>query len=411
MKILIVSQSFYPDNFKINELIKDFAEKGNEVTVLSGLGDYTTGKIHENYRFFKNRTEVYNGCTIKRVRTFSRRKGPFFRSLNYLSFAFFGSLWGWFTKQRFDIVYVYQPSPATMIFPGITVAKRNKIPLLVYCLDIWPEALKAMRIKEDSIVFKIVHRMSRYMYNKADYVLVSSHSFMQYLHQYNQVPYEKMDYLPQHADDNNQQKINDSEIEIPTAEVNFVYTGNIGYVQDVETIIHAVNEIKMDKSFLFHIVGGGSNFENCVKLSKELAVEDKVVFYGNQPVDRMPVFNELADAFLLTLKFENKIGLTIPAKLQGYMAAGKPIIAAIDGDAKTVIAEAQCGLCVSSSDAVSLARAVEKFVQLPAEQKEAWGNNSLDYFREHFNKKKFVNVTLDKMKELVNKRREEHEND
>ncbi|MGX6980145.1 glycosyltransferase family 4 protein [Vagococcus elongatus] len=403
MKILIVSQSFYPDNFKINELIKEFAENGNEVTVLSGLGDYTTGKVHENYRFFKNRTEVYNGCTIKRVRTFSRRKGPFFRSLNYLSFAFFGSLWSWFTKQTFDIVYVYQPSPATMIFPGIIAAKRSKVPLLVYCLDIWPEALKAMSIKEESIVFKIVHRMSRYMYNQADHILVSSHSFMEYLHQYNQVPYDKMDYLPQHADVNTRQKVNEVEMEIPTAEVNFVYTGNIGYVQDVETIIRAVNEIKLDKSFLFHIVGGGSNFENCVKLSKELAVEDYIVFYGNQPVDRMPFFNDLADAFLLTLKFENKIGLTIPAKLQGYMAAGKPIIAAIDGDAKTIIEEAQCGLCVSSSDAVSLARAVEKFVYLSKEEKEALGNNSLDYFKEHFNKEKFVKVTLDKITEMVNK--------
>lgn len=407
MRILIVSQSFYPDNFKINELIGEFAKKGNEITVLSGLGDYTTGKVHSDYRFFKNRTEMYNGCEIKRVRTISRRKGPVFRSLNYLSFAFFGSIWAFFTKNQFDLVYVYQPSPATMILPGIVAAKRNRVKLLIYCLDIWPEAVKAMNIKEANPAFKWIHKLSRYTYQKADFILVSSSSFMTYLHDVNDIPYEKMAYLPQHADD----LISVASfptIDVPKkATVNFVFAGNIGYVQDVETIIKAVAEIESGEDYLVHIVGDGSNYETCQRLAEELNVSDNVFFYGRKPAEQMPSFYELADACLLTLKFDNQIGLTIPAKLQGYMAAGKPIIAAIEGDSQTIINEAKCGICVPASDEKALAQAMEKFMQLPVAEQKKLGNNALNYYKTHFNKEKFVTATLTQMLQMANEESKE----
>lgn len=402
MKILIVSQSFYPDSFKINELIREFANEGNEITVLSGLGDYTTGKIHSNYRFFKNRTEEYNGCRIKRVRTISRRKGPFFRSLNYLSFVFFGSLWAFFNKSQFDLVYVYQPSPATMILPGIVAAKKRKIPLLIYCLDIWPEAVKAMNIKENSSAFRWIHKLSRYAYNQGDFILVSSSSFMTYLHEINNIPYEKMAFLPQHADDL-EESYSLQIKNVKTADFNFVFTGNIGYVQDVETIIKAAAQIESDYDFLIHIVGNGSNWETCKQLANELNIDNKVIFYGRKSVELMPAYYNMADACLLTLKFENKIGLTIPAKLQGYMAAGKPIIGAIAGDAEQIIREANCGLCVPASDEKALAQAILEFMQLSETERKTMGENSLSYYQTHFDKEKFITVTLDQMKQLVNK--------
>lgn len=400
MKILIVSQSFYPDNFKINDIIKEFANDGHEITVLSGLGDYTTGKVHSNYRFFKNRTETYNGCTIKRVRTISRRKGPIFRSLNYLSFVFFGAFWAFFTKNKFDLVYVYQPSPATMILPGVVAARRSNIPLLIYCLDIWPEAVKAMQIKETSVAFKWIHQLSRFAYNQATFILVSSYSFMTYLHEENEISYEKMAFLPQHADLPNEEMI-ENDIDLKKSDYNFVFTGNIGYVQDVETIIEAAAQMNSELPFMIHIVGNGSNYEACLELVEKLNIQSKITFYGQQPANLMPLFYEFADACLLTLKYENKIGLTIPAKLQGYMAAGKPIIGSIEGDAQEIIQEAKCGICVPSSDSKALAQALETFIRMPLEERLKFGNNALHYFQEHFNKDKFVQATLEKMKQLV----------
>lgn len=403
MKILIVSQSFYPDHFKINELIKDFAKAGHEVTVLSGLGDYTTGKVHPNYRFFRNRTEQYNGCTVKRVRTISRRTGPIFRSLNYLSFWFFGSIWAFFAAKKFDMVYVYQPSPATMIYPGITAAKRSQAPLLIYCLDIWPEAVKAMSIQEESLPFRMIHKLSTHAYQQASFILVSSQSFLTYMHEVNHIPYEKMAFLPQHAEDSLEIP-KEIPISIQQAKHNFVFTGNIGYVQDIETIIKATALVPKDYDFRVHIVGDGSNLATCQQLAKELQLEEKVVFYGRQPSHLMPVFYDMADACLLTLKYENKIGLTIPAKLQGYMAAGKPVLAAIEGDAKQVIKEADCGLCVAASDEQGLADGLVQFMAYSPQELKQMGENAKTYVAAHFTKDTFVTKTLETMKKLVRKK-------
>lgn len=396
MRILVVSQSFYPDNFKINDVIKDLSDAGHQVHVLTGLGDYSTGKIPSRYRWFKNRTEQYNGATIKRVRTISRRTGPIFRALNYLSFAFFGCIWGFFTKTKFDVVYIYQPSPVTMVFPGRTVARKQNIPLVIYCLDIWPESVKAMHIQEGNVVYRMITRLSQWAYQSADEILVSSFSFMDYLNEVDEIPMEKMKYLPQHAEDvvMGQRTVPEMIIE-QCDKVNFVFTGNIGMVQDVETIVLATKQLPKELPYKIHIVGDGSNLATCKSLADEYAVNDKIHFYGRQPAEMMQDFYEIADACLLTLKNENKIGLTIPAKLQGYMAAGKPIVAAINGDSQTIIADADCGMCVSSSDADALAKAIQAFIELPKEIRESYGANSRSYYEKHFTKETFIESTLE----------------
>lgn len=404
MRILIVSQSFYPDNFKINNLVKDFSELGHDITVLSGLGDYTTGKINKNYRFFKNRTEMYNGVTVKRVRTISRRKGPIFRSLNYISFAFFGGLWGFFSRKKFDLVYVYQPSPATMIFPGVIVAKKLKIPLLIYCLDIWPEAVKAMSIKEETIAYKIIHRLSRWLYRESDFILVSSKSFMKYLYEVNGISYSIMSYLPQHSDYAEVSEEFQKNILKKRAAFNFVFTGNIGFVQDVETIIRATTFVEKQYDYIVHIIGDGSNLECCKQLAKKLGVTKKIIFYGRKPASTMHSFYLAADACLLTLKYENKIGLTIPAKLQGYMSESKPIIAAIEGDARAIIEEANCGICVNASDSESYGKALMSFMDSDDVTRGKFGKNAFLYYQKHFTKNEFIRNTNNIMEEMIKDR-------
>lgn len=175
--------------------------------------------------------------------------------------------------------------------------------------------------------------------------------------------------------------------------ISFLFTGNIGLVQDVETIIYAVSEINPDLNFKVDIVGDGSNLEVCKVLVKEKKIENKIIFHGRHPYKDMPEFYAKADICLLTLKNENKIGLTIPAKLQGYMAAGKPVLAAIDGDAKEIIEEANCGICLHSGDYISLAKAMEKLITDPEKNKE-YSTNAKRYYEKHFTKSKFISKTL-----------------
>lgn len=413
MRILVVSQSFYPDNFKINEVVGEFVTAGNKVTVLTGLGDYSTGTIPTRYRWFKNRHENYHGATIRRVRTISRRTGPIFRSLNYLSFAINGWLWGKLQSQKFDVVYVYMPSPVTMGVPAISVAHRQSIPLLIYNLDLWPESVKAMSIKEKTLSFNIIHKISQAIYQQADSIAVSSVPFMDYLVDVNEVPKERLRFIPQYATLPSRAKKETSEereleklIKENQAEINLLFAGNIGFVQDVETIIRAVASIQNsinEKQLKIHIVGDGSDLKNVKKLTDSLNVARFVIFYGRRPESTMSLFYKNSDASLLTLKYENKIGETIPAKLQGYLAASQPVLAAIDGDAARIIAESDCGIRVCSGDAVGLGRAMLTFIQLSDNQREQLSQNGYSYFLQNFTKAIFMEKTESWLNEYFRK--------
>jgi glycosyltransferase involved in cell wall biosynthesis len=417
VKILIVSQNFYPDNFKINEVAVELKKSGHEVTVLTGLADYSTGHIPKKYRYWKNRNEVYRGIQIHRVRTISRRTGPIFRSLNYLSFAINGWFWGKLQRQSYDLVYVYLVSPVTMGIPAIAVAKKQKVPLVYYNLDLWPESVKAMHINEGTLAFRIIHRISRRVYQAANQIAVSSLPFIDYLHDVNDIDRNKVRFIPQYANEEGELEQNlqiEQLLNEKRSSNNFVFTGNIGYVQDIETIIRAIKILQKagvtSEQLRIHLVGDGSNLETIKNLVKSLNITDFVVFYGRQPEKLMPNFYQFADACLLTLKNENKIGVTIPAKLQGYMAAKKPVLAAIDGDAQRVIAEANCGIRVNSGDAESLAHAFAEFMKLSTIERQKLGQNGYQYFLKNFTKEKFMTATQDWLIDNLKKENETNGN-
>ena len=393
MKILVVSQNYYPDNFRINDITAELVKKGHKVTVLTGLPDYTTGKIPEEYHFFRKRKEIIQGVRIYRVPTIARRRGAIFRGLNYFSFAFTGFVFCLFHKFECDVIYVYEPSPITMLYPALYLKKRYLKKVLLYCLDLWPESVKIFGIKEKSFLYKAIAKISRYLYQGCDQIAVSSKPFFKYLHQVNDIPYDKMCYLPQHAEDiyldMNLQAIDNHCTD-------FVFTGNIGKAQDIECIIEAVEIIRGTPDFMVHLVGDGSHLESCKQMIKEKHLEDKFVLHGRHPIDQMPEFYRLADACLLTLKCDNFVGMTMPSKLQSYMAAGKPVIGAITGAAQEVIKESNCGLCVDASDAKGLAEMMKVFIQNPNAYKNC-GENGRCYFKKNFTKAIF----MDHLEELL----------
>lgn len=388
MKIQIISQMFYPDNFRINEISKELAKHCHDVHVLTGLPDYTTSRVPKEYRFFKKRRERIGKVYVKRVSTFARHSGVFFRVLNYVSFMINASIYALLSKNiHADSIFVYQTSPVFQALAGIVYKWKYKKPLVIYCCDLWPESMKAWGIGEKSIIFKAVKAISSWIYRKADTVAVSSKPFREYLCNVCLVNDKKIVYLPQHAEDffsNISGQYSDNGI------IDFLFAGNMGAVQNLEIIIKAAAKISSTKIFKIHLVGDGSEFENIKALITDLGINDKVLLHGRHPLEKMNDFYKLADCFLLPLRGGDFIGMTLPGKAQGYLSAGKPVLSVLDGAGQELIKTADCGEAVNYNDLDGLIKAFEKIIN-NFEDYKIKGLNGRRYYEDNFTKDIFIN--------------------
>lgn len=386
MKILVVTQCFYPDIYNINDIVRILVERGHKVTVLTGLPDYTTSKVPKKYKWFKNRYENYYGAEVYRVSIIARHHGAVFRCLNYLSFVITGWIYAALKNLKgYDLIFVWQVSPVTMAIPAIRLKKKYKIPIYLYCLDLWPESVKAMGFKEESFLFKIIKWWSIKIYDYCDHISVTSLPFINYLSEYIEYDRDKISYIPQFASSS---LLNLDLEKKKNGHFDFLFIGNIGKVQDVDIIIKAFNKIKDNSKWTMHIVGNGSNYEQCVSLVNKYDLKSRIIFYGSCPVANTPKYYKKADACILTLNGDNLIGSTLPGKLQTYMAAGKTIIGAINGAGQQIIEDAKCGACVNAGDINGLATKLLDFIE-NNESYEQCGSNSRNYFVNNFTEEKF----------------------
>jgi glycosyltransferase involved in cell wall biosynthesis len=391
MKLLVVCQYFYPEQFKINDICFELVKRGYDVMVLTGLPNYPSGVIPKDYRWFKRRSEDINGVQVIRSCLVARGQGKLRLALNYLSFAICASVKALFLKKDFDLILVWQLSPITMALPALLLKKLTGKPLLLYCQDLWPESIVAAGIKKEGTIYKMLLSFSQYVYHGVDKILISSQMFERYFDEVIGIN-SGISYLPVYAEslfENIELIKNKSEI------INLVFAGNIGEMQSVETIIKAANELKDLDRIIWHIVGDGSDRINCEELAVKYGLSN-VKFYGQRPMEEMPDFYSIADAFLVTLKANKEISYTLPNKVQSYMAAGKPIIGAIDGETRLVIEEAGCGLCCEAEDYMALAEIVRDYA-LNIESHNTMGENARKYYQEHFDKKVFMKSLIDFM--------------
>lgn len=390
MKILVVCQHFYPENFRINDICYELVKKGNDVTVLTGLPNYPKGKILKEYKWHKNRNQVINGVKIKRCSLVGRGSSTIKMIINYMWFAIFGSIKALFMKKDFDLVYVYQLSPITMTWPAIVVKKIKKIPLIIHVLDQWPVSITTGGISKKSLAYKILTRWSKNAYSKADIITCSSKSFKKYfINELKLSNDKKFTYMPSYAEslyENCNTKNNKT--------YDLLFAGNIGPAQSVETIIEAANILKDEKKIIFHIVGDGLSKQKCEEMVNNYHLKN-VIFYGYHSVDEMKKYYELADAFLITMVDNEVVNSTLPAKVQSYMLAGKPILGAISGEVKNVIKEADCGLCCDSLDYKEFAKLIRKAYLSTNEVKAKWSKNAYNYYKENFEKEKCINDIME----------------
>lgn len=383
-KILVVCQHYYPENFQITPICEQLVKDGYDVTILAGLPNYPTGIVPDEYKK-GHRDEIINGVHVVRGYEIGRRKGPLWLAINYVSFTLSFLHKVNVLSGDFDIVLVYQLSPVLMALPGIKYANKHKVPLMIYCCDLWPESMKMYIKNEKNILFRIMKRMSQKVYSRADVLAVQSKSFIDYMEQTHGIKRDKMIYMPAFADETYLETDFTSDDNL----VDFVFLGNLGIAQNLISVLEAVNKIKDVPNFKVHFVGDGSCLGQMKEFVNNNGLEDIVQFYGRRPVEEMPKFYKLADACLVSLKADNATGLTLPSKVQGYMAAGLPIIGMIDGSAQEVIAEAKCGLCVNADDVDGFARVMKNFIENKEEYRD-FGLNGRKYFKDNFNKRKLL---------------------
>ena len=392
MKVLVVCQYYKPEPFRISDICEALVEMGHSVTVVTGTPNYPEGVIYPGYENGAKADEIINGVTVHRCPLIPRKSGALYRFLNYYSFVFSSQKYLRGLNEDFDVVFVNQLSPVMMAQAALTWAQRKGKRCVLYCLDLWPESLLAGGIRKDSLIYKVFRRVSRRIYQRADQILVTSRGFVPYFEETLGLTGKKLGYLPQYAEDMFGALPESTE---PKNTVDFLFAGNVGSLQSVETIVEAARLLQNESQIRIHIVGGGISLENCKKQAEGL---NNITFHGRRDLGEMPSFYAMADVLLITMGKDPVLSATLPGKVQSYMAAGKPVAGAIDGEtARLINEEALCGACCGAEDAPALAEILRQMAADPDKRKE-YGCNARRYYREHFQKTKFL-VELERVLE------------
>lgn len=394
MKILVVSQHYWPEPmYALTDMCEELVRRGHTVDVVTDVPNYPMGYIYDEYKHRQRRRENHNGVNIIRTFTIGRRHNAVFRLLNYYSYSFSSTLYTHGLKTDYDVVFTNETSPVMMTRAATAYSHKHKKKCILYCMDLWPACLKAGGMREDSLIYKFFGRVSKKLYNRADTILITSRMFKDYLMKEHQVPEERIIYFPQYA--------SSQFDDLPQIEkkpgYDFVFAGNIGTAQSLDTVINAA-KLLPNMDIRWHFVGDGSELQNLKKLAEGM---NNVIFHGRKPLEDMPKYYAMADAMLVLLLNDPLISLTLPGKEQTYMAAGKPILAAGTGEIPMIIEEAKCGWCAKAEDVEEFVEVVRKFINF--EDKEKLGRNAREYYEANFDRKQFMDKLEKKLTQEAEK--------
>ncbi|PZW95455.1 glycosyltransferase involved in cell wall biosynthesis [Pseudomonas sp. 478] len=391
LKILVVTQYFWPENMRINDLVRDFAEAGHEVTVLTGLPNYPEGSVFTDYKTNPANFKEYFGARLIRVPIMPRGKRSLTLIFNYLSFFLSASTLGAIKlrNQKFDAIFVYAVSPIMAAIPAVILGRMKKTPVFIWVLDLWPETLRAVGVLRHPTLLAMVGRMVSWIYNRADYLLLQSEGFTDNVKQYctKDISLERLVYFPSWAEDDFSvsSPISSSLLERDDSVFTVVFAGNLGEAQDFPAVLDAVESLKDRVSVRWVIVGDG-------RMSKWLSEQvglrglSNVLLLGRHPLSAMPGLFACADALLVSLKTNDVFEKTIPGKVQAYLASSKPVLGMINGEAARIIEESGAGFACSSGDTQGLARITLKLATTDVAQRVIMGQAGRSYYLSHFSK-------------------------
>ena len=397
MRILIVSQYFFPEEFRINDLAKELVSRGHRVSVLTGKPNYPKGEYYDGYSFKGVTKEDYYGAEVIRVPLRKRGDGGAINLvLNYLSYVYFAKKYIRRNKLVFDAILCYEISPITQAYPALYCKKKYGGKVLLWVQDLWPESVTAAGGVTNKLALSVLGRMVKHIYAGCDKLLIQSEAFRESILSKGDFA-SKIVYVPNWAEDlflTRQMNDRDSVAAMMPEGFRVMFAGNVGAAQDIDSIILAAQETKHIPEIKWVIVGDGRMKESAEKKARDLNLKESVFFLGRHPVDQMPTFFSFADAMIVSLKDDYIFSLTIPSKVQPYMASGKPIAAMLNGEGGRIIEESGCGMSASSGDYRKLAENVIKFYQMSKEERELMGQKGQDYYLRHFDKNTVIDTIL-----------------
>lgn len=393
MRLLVVSQYFWPENFRINDLVTELVQRGHQVTVLTGLPNYPDGNVFQEFCDAPSRYSHYEGAEVIRVPLMPRGQDGLRLMLNYLTFAVSASVLGlWKLRRRqFDVILAYEPSPITVGLPAAVMRAVKQAPLAFWVLDLWPETLQAIGVVRSRALLQAVGKLVTFIYKRCDLILAQSKSFIPQIQKY-AGSNSRVVYFPNWAE-----SVFDMQHAVPAAEVSLkpggftvMFAGNIGDAQDFPAILAAAESLKSHAHIRWLIVGDGRMARWVADEIRRRHLQDCVHMLGRHPVERMPSFFKHANALLVSLKNEPIFSMTIPGKLQSYLAAGIPVVAMLNGEGAEVVKSSCAGLTCPAGDHDGLATAVLKLSQVTPEEREKMGRNGLAVSVREFDRRTLI---------------------
>jgi len=385
-RILLVTQYFYPENFKCNDIAFEMQRRGHEVTVLTAIPNYPQGQFFKGYGLFKRRTEVINGVKVIRGFVVPRGKdNKVLLALNYLSYLVSSCFIALYLalRYKYDAVFVHQVSPVTIGVAATLIKKMQKIPMYFWVLDLWPESLTAAIGLRNRYILGFFSKMVQWFYRNSDKILISSKGFERSICEKGDFA-SKIIYFPNWVDS---ALTANADVETPTVPNGFIvmFTGNIGESQDFGTVLNAAEQLKNNADIHFVIVGNGRAMSWVEEQITQRNLSATVHCVGSYPLEAMPATFAKADVLFAALKDEPIFALTVPAKIQAYMSAGKPIVTMINGEAKELIESVGCGFAVNAGNAKAFADAVLLLSQMSPEQRRELGEKGRTFSAKYFN--------------------------
>lgn len=410
MKVLVISQYFWPENFRINDLVSGLLERGHTVTVLTGLPNYPSGSFANGYSLAGPYCEHFGAAEVIRVPLIRRGKGGGRNlMLNYFSFVLSASILGaWRCKGSYDAIFVFEPSPITVGIPARLIASLKGAPILFWVQDLWPESLSATGAITSPRVLSKVEALVRWIYKGCARVLVQSEAFIQPITRLG-ITLDKIRYFPNSAEAIYGARLESKEWSGPVLPVGFriMFAGNIGVAQSVETILAAAEVLRTYHDIHWVIVGDGRSAQWLKDEVERRDLHGVVHLMGQFPLASMPMWFAQADLMLATLRRDPVFSLTIPSKIQSYLACAKPIVAALDGEGARIVNMSGAGTAVDADDAVALAAEVLNIYKMTPADRDEMGKNGRRYYEEHFDREKLLDKLESWLLELKVKKENE----
>ena len=401
MRILVISQYFWPETFRVNDIVEYLRKNNHYVDVLTGEPNYPQGKLFDEYKIDKKKFSNYYGASVFRVPVFLRRDGSkIFLFLNYISYVLSSIIFGFFLlrKKNYDLVFSFATSPLTSSLSAIFFSKIKSCKSFIWVLDLWPDILLELKIIKNVLFYKSISLISRFIYKNFDYILSQSKSFQERISYYNN---NNNIYFPAWSENIQEKKNNFTKYDNDKS-FKIVFTGNVGEAQNFDKVLEAARILKSHQDIKWIIVGSGRELEKIQKIIEDENINN-FILEGRISIQDINYYHSIADVLFISLKSGKAISSTIPGKLQTYLGTNKFILGMIEGEAKKIIQDSGMGCCVDPDCPEDLAKKILYLKNNPDIIKKM--NNSSqgrEYLDKHFNKDFILNILIKNFNEAYN---------